>query len=168
MIPGGTSAPSSAWAGTGSHRKEPALCWVTPAILKSPQTLLYHLCYLTPPWVALPDQRVPTCLFSESIPSHILSSTFLGTPAPTWAGISLPLPSGMQQQPSCVPVPGDAGLLQITPLLQCYKYVKLEQENNSTPGSHKIGQTHSHCKLFHQEPAPCQTRPGVPALAPQH
>ena len=73
MTPGGTSAPSTARAGTGSHRKEPALCWVTPSMLKGPQTLLYHLCWLTPPWVALPDQRVLTCLLSKSIPSHPIS-----------------------------------------------------------------------------------------------
>lgn len=80
MTPGGTSAPSSAWKGTGSCRKEPALCWVTPAMLKGPQTLLHCLCWLTPPWAALPDQRVPTCLLSESIPSHPISFSTLPVP----------------------------------------------------------------------------------------
>lgn len=146
-----------------------ALFWMTPATLQGHQTLLHRLCWLTPPWMALSDWRVPTCLLSESIPSHLISfSMLLVPPVPTWAGISLVPPAGMRQQPSCAPVPDDAGLLWITLLLQRYKYFKLEQESNSMPGSHKLGQNHSHCKLLHQEPAPGKTRPGVPALAPQH
>lgn len=47
----------------------------------------------------------------------------------------------MQQQPSCVPVPGDGGLLQITPLLQCYKYVKLEQETTQHLEATKWGRS---------------------------
>lgn len=129
-------------------------------MLKGPQTLLHRLCWLTSPWVALPGQRVPTCLLSESIPSHPISFSTLLVPQL----LPGPPPAAMRQQPSCVLLPDDVTLLWITPLLQRYKYVKLEQENNSTPGSHKLGQSCSHYKLLHQEPAPRKARQGLGSL----
>lgn len=124
MIPGETSAPSSAWAGTGSHRKEPALCWVASAVLKCPQAL-----------------ALPSLGGSPSSEGASSLRAFPATPFPSplsWCssssrGWDQPTPSaGMRQQPSCAPVPDGAGLLGLTPFLQHLKYVRSAQENNST------------------------------------
>jgi len=75
---GGTSAPSSARVGTGSCRTEPALCWVTPAMLQGPQTLLHHLCWLTlPGWLS----QIRGCQPAFSLRAFPAS---LFPPPPSW------------------------------------------------------------------------------------